>query len=52
MNISGVILSFYADLPFAPIITLCGGGVFTITLICSSLKKMKQSRKLKETLRL
>ncbi len=30
MNLSGIILSFYADLPFAPVIVLCGGIKFLI----------------------
>lgn len=41
MNILGIILSFHADLPFAPIIILCGGGIFTIISIYNSLKKIQ-----------
>lgn len=41
MNILGITLSFHADLPFAPIIILCGGGIFTIISICNSLKKIQ-----------
>lgn len=39
MNAFGIALSFYADLPFAPIIILCGGGIFIIISIYSKLKK-------------
>jgi len=39
MNSFGIALSFYADLPFAPIIILCGGGIFIIISIYSKLKK-------------
>lgn len=28
MNLSGVLLSFYADLPFAPVVILCGGVTY------------------------
>lgn len=38
MNISGIVLSFHADLPFAPIIILCGGGIFIIISIYNKLK--------------
>lgn len=38
MNISGITLSFHADLPFAPIIILCGGGIFIIISIYNKLK--------------
>ncbi len=38
MNISGIALSFYADLPFAPIIILCGGGIYISVSIYSKLK--------------
>jgi len=38
MNISGIALSFYADLPFAPIIILCGGGIYILVAIYSKLK--------------
>lgn len=39
MNAFGIVLSLYADLPFAPIIVLCGGGIFLIISIYSKLKK-------------
>ena len=38
MNISGIALSFYADLPFAPIIILCGGGIFIMISIYNKMK--------------
>ena len=41
MNILGITLSFYADLPFAPIIILCGGGLFIITSIYNKLRILK-----------
>ena len=44
MNISGIALSFYADLPFAPIIILCGGGIFIIVSIYSKLKSKLLNR--------
>ncbi|MDP5110414.1 MAG: metal ABC transporter permease [Rickettsiaceae bacterium] len=40
MNAFGIALSFYADLPFAPIIILCGGGIFIIISISNKLKKI------------
>lgn len=40
MNAFGIALSFYADLPFAPIIILCGGGIFIIITIYNKLKKI------------
>lgn len=40
MNAFGIVLSFYADLPFAPIIILCGGGIFIVISIYSKLKKI------------
>lgn len=33
MNIAGVFLSLKTDLPFAPLIVLCGGGLFIITFM-------------------
>jgi zinc transport system permease protein len=41
MNAFGIALSFYADLPFAPIIILCGGGIFIIISTYNQLKKIK-----------
>jgi zinc transport system permease protein len=33
MNFSGVLLSLYADLPFAPIVILCGGVIYLVTYV-------------------
>ncbi|PCJ29716.1 MAG: hypothetical protein COA94_00640 [Rickettsiales bacterium] len=33
MNFAGIMLSFYADIPFAPIIILCGGGIYVMVLL-------------------
>ncbi|MBY0533717.1 MAG: metal ABC transporter permease [Rickettsiaceae bacterium] len=33
MNLSGVLLSLYADLPFAPIVILCGGVIYLVTYV-------------------
>jgi zinc transport system permease protein len=33
MNLCGILLSLYADLPFAPIIILCGGFIYGTLLI-------------------
>ncbi len=33
MNLSGVLLSFYADLPFAPVVILCGGAIYLLTYV-------------------
>jgi len=33
MNLSGVVLSLYADLPFAPIVILCGGVIYLFTYV-------------------
>ena len=38
MNFSGIVLSFHADLPFAPIIILCGGGIFLMVSVYNKLK--------------
>jgi zinc transport system permease protein len=35
MNFFGIILSFYADIPFAPVIILCG-GVMYVGVLCAS----------------
>lgn len=32
MNFFGIILSFYADIPFAPVIILCGGVMYVLVL--------------------
>ena len=37
MNFFGSVLSFYADVPFAPVIILCGGVIYIIFLILSKL---------------
>ena len=37
MNLAGVMLSFNADLPFAPTIVLCGGGLFLTIFISTKL---------------
>jgi zinc transport system permease protein len=39
MNFSGITLSFYADLPFAPIMILCGGGIFLFVTLLNKLRK-------------
>lgn len=39
MNFFGIILSFYADIPFAPVIILCGGIIYIITLGVNSCRK-------------
>lgn len=33
MNFSGVLLSLYVDLPFAPIVILCGGMIYLVTYV-------------------
>ena len=38
MNVLGIILSFHADLPFAPTIILCGGGIFIMISIYNKIK--------------
>ncbi len=44
MSISGIALSFYADLPFAPIIILCGGGLFILVSIFNKLRNYNISQ--------
>lgn len=39
MNFAGVFLSLLTDLPFAPLIVVCGGGLFAITFILVKLKR-------------
>lgn len=38
MNCFGITLSFYADVPFAPVIILCGGVMYVATLIINMSK--------------
>ena len=38
MNVLGIILSFHADLPFAPTIILCGGGIFIMISVYNKIK--------------
>jgi zinc transport system permease protein len=41
MNLSGVILSFYGDLPFAPVIILSGGIFYTICYLIQHKKTIR-----------
>jgi zinc transport system permease protein len=41
MNLCGIILSFYADMPLAPIIILCGGLLYVILFTVSKLLQHK-----------
>jgi len=41
MNFSGVLLSLYADLPFAPIVILCGGVIYLVTYVVMNLFSFK-----------
>ena len=43
MNFSGVLLSLYADLPFAPIVILCGGVIYLVTYVVMNLFKIQQN---------
>ncbi|MDA9163420.1 metal ABC transporter permease [Rickettsiaceae bacterium] len=38
MNFAGILLSFYADMPFAPIIILCGGIMYGVGLGVSAVR--------------
>jgi zinc transport system permease protein len=39
MNLCGIILSFYADMPLAPIIILCGGLLYVLCFISKLLQR-------------
>ena len=41
MNLSGVLLSFYADLPFAPVVILCGGVIYLVTYVVMNIFSFK-----------
>jgi zinc transport system permease protein len=41
MNFCGIILSFYADMPLAPIIILCGGLLYLLCFVLSKLLQRK-----------
>jgi zinc transport system permease protein len=41
MNFCGIILSFYADMPLAPIIILCGGLLYLLCFVLSKLLQQK-----------
>ncbi len=43
MNFSGVLLSLYADLPFAPIVILCGGVIYLVTYVVINIFKIQQN---------
>jgi len=43
MNLCGIILSFYADMPLAPIIILCGGVLYAICFILNKLLQQMRS---------
>jgi zinc transport system permease protein len=43
MNFSGVLLSLYADFPFAPIVILCGGVIYLVTYVVMNLFKIQQN---------
>ncbi len=41
MNLSGVLLSFYADLPFAPVVILCGGVMYLFIYVVMNIFSFK-----------
>ncbi len=45
MNCSGILLSFYADLPFAPVVILCGGAIYLfVHVVINILYSQRSSR--------